>query len=65
MINLLYSNGIVTWKNKDYVRGDMEKIGNMCVHVMLDENYYAFLGDDTTINEVLAPDADAIIAALS
>lgn len=43
----------------------MDKIGNMCVHVMLDENYYAFLGDDTIINGILAPDADAIIAALS
>ncbi len=65
MIYLLYSNGIVTWDNKEYTRGDMEKIGDMCVHVLLDSSYYAFLGNETTINGVLAPTADAIIAALT
>jgi hypothetical protein len=65
MINLLYSNGIVTWNNIEYVRGEMDKIDSMLVHVMLNDNYHAFLGNETTINGVLAPNADAIIAALT
>jgi hypothetical protein len=65
MIYLLYSNGIVTWDNKEYTRGDMEKIGDMCVHVLLDSSYYAFLGNETTINGVLTLNADDIINALT
>jgi len=65
MMYLLYSNGIVTWNGKDYTLGGTDKIGDMCVHVLLDESYYAFLGNETTINGVLQPDADSIIAALS
>jgi len=55
----------VTWDNKEYTRGDMEKIGDMCVHILLNNSYYAFLGNETTINGVLAPTADAIVAALT
>jgi hypothetical protein len=65
MINLLYSNGIVTWNNIEYVRGEMDKIDSMLVHVMLNENYHAFLGNETTINGVLALTSDAIISALT
>lgn len=65
MINLLYSNGIVTWNNIEYTRGEMVKADNMLVHVELTGTYYAFLGNETTINGVLAPNADAIIVALT
>ncbi len=43
----------------------MDKIDSMLVHVMLNDNYHAFLGNETTINGILAPNADAIIAALT
>ena len=64
MENITYINGIITYRGYDYQYKSYEKIDNMCVHVSMGDGVYAFIGNETIINNILQPDADIIIATL-
>jgi hypothetical protein len=64
MENVIYTNRIINWRGFDFTYESCEKIDDMCVHVSMSGGVYAFVGGETTINNVLQPDADTIIATL-
>jgi len=65
MENVIYTNGIINWRGFDFTYESCEKIDDICVHVNMSGGVYAFVGGKTTINNVLQPDADTIIATLN
>ena len=62
---ITYTNGIINWRGFDFIFQSVEKIDDMCAHVFMSDGWYAFVGGNVTINGVLQPDADAIVATLS
>jgi hypothetical protein len=64
MEDVIYTNGIINWRGFDFTYESCDKIDDMCIHVNMSGGVYAFVGGETTINNVLQPDADTIIATL-
>ncbi len=62
---ITYTNGIINWRGFDFIFQTTEKIDDICAHVFMSDGWYAFMGNETTINGVLQPDADTIIATLN
>jgi len=62
---IIYTNGIINWRGFDFTYESCDKVDDMCVHVSMSGGVYAFVGGETTINNVLQPDADTIIATLN
>ena len=64
MDNIIYTNRIITYRGYGYTYESCDKIDDACVHVNMSGGTYAFVGGETTINNILQPDADTIIATL-
>lgn len=64
MEQIIYLDGIITYRGSDYPYHSVEKVDNYCVHVHMGEGIYAFVGGQAIINGSFKPDADSIISAL-
>ena len=64
MEQIIYLDGIITYRGSDYPYHSVEKVDDYCVHVHMGEGVYAFVGGKTIVNESFKPDADSIISTL-
>lgn len=58
------NNNIITYRGFEYQYESYEKIDDMCVHIYMGNGIYAFMGNNTTINNILCINADEIISHL-
>lgn len=65
MIDLKYINGVISFRNIDYQFEKVEKIDDMCVHIFMGGQIIAFIGGETSINDITMANADDIINALN
>jgi hypothetical protein len=65
MEQIIYLDGVITYRGSNYPYHNAEKIDDYCVHVHMGEGIYAFVGGDTILNGSFKPDADSIISTLS
>jgi hypothetical protein len=64
MEQIIYLDGIITYRGSNYPYYGVEKVDDYCVHVHMGEGIYAFVGGKTILNGSFKPDADSIISAL-
>jgi hypothetical protein len=64
MDNITINNNTITYRGSEYQYESYEKIDDMCVHIFMGGGIYAFIGNNTTINNILCINADAIISYL-
>lgn len=64
MEQIIYLDGIITYRGSDYPYHSVEKVDDYCVHVHMGEGFYALIGGKTIVNGSFKPDADSIISAL-
>jgi len=65
MDELIYTNGIISFRGFDYPFEQTEKVDDMCVHVFMGGQVVALVGNHTVINGKLLLTADEIIAELN
>lgn len=65
MVDLIYNNGIITFREVEYPYEEVEKIDDMSVHIHMGGQIICFLGNETLINGKLMLTADEIIFALN
>jgi hypothetical protein len=58
------NNNIITYRGFEYQYESYEKIDDMCVHIYMGNGIYAFMGNNTTINNILCINSDEIISYL-
>ena len=64
MEQIIYLDGIITYRGSDYPYHSVEKVDDYCVHVHMGEGIYACVGCKTILNGSFKPDADSIISSL-
>lgn len=61
---IFINNKTINYRDSDYQYESYEKIDDYCVHVLMGNGIYAFVGPEVTINGTLCNNSDEIISKL-